>query len=237
MKITYAVVAVLLLVNAASASEHLLRVIDPDVQPATRLARAEAVKDEECSHSKCDNSALYLSGSGGGDFGLGGGAGGGEGQGPSMSIMDALAPIDEWIKAFRRRASGGQNLYRAAKATVAPLIKKLKRTQENAQDKLVQSNDAIIQHVEESVTNHIYNLLRSTRKKQQVEQRKEDQEEELKEEEQQDKERKELRDALKKAMESEGGDDKAAEKEVEQKASEEVKAAKDAAAKDQQKKF
>jgi len=93
-----------------------------------------------------------------------GGAGAGAGgAGSGVSVDDAVKPVDEWIKDFRKRMGDGGDLYAAARATVKPLITKLKRTQERAEERLVESNRAILRHVEEQTTQHIYSLLKADR--------------------------------------------------------------------------
>jgi len=80
---------------------------------------------------------------------------------PSMSIDDAISPVNQWIKDFQKKAGDASDLLSAAKATVAPLINKLKRTQQIAVERLEESNEQILQRVEESATEHIYNLLKA----------------------------------------------------------------------------
>jgi len=93
-----------------------------------------------------------------------------------MSVDDAIRPVDEWIKDFRKRVTGdGSDMWQAAKATVRPLIQKLLRTQQRAQERLEESNRAIIRHVEEQTTQHIYNLLRADKMQTDSEQKREEQ--------------------------------------------------------------
>jgi len=106
-------------------------------------------------------------------------------SGPSMSgsmgaekasVEDAVKPVDEWIKDFKKRTMGdGSDLYAAAKSTVRPLLNKLRRSQKKAQLKLRESNDAIVRHVEEVTTQHVYTLLKADAQKTKVEERKEEQ--------------------------------------------------------------
>jgi len=92
------------------------------------------------------------------------------------SVEDAVKPVDEWIKDFKKRTMGdGSDLYAAAKATVRPLLNKLRRSQKKAQLKLQESNDAIVRHVEEVTTQHVYTLLKADAQKTKVEERKEEQ--------------------------------------------------------------
>jgi len=92
------------------------------------------------------------------------------------SVDDAVKPVDEWIKDFKKRTMGdGSDLYGAAKATVRPLLNKLRRSQKKAQLKLQESNDAIIRHVEEVTTQHVYTLLKADSQKTKSEERKEEQ--------------------------------------------------------------
>lgn len=78
---------------------------------------------------------------------------------------EVVQPIDDWIKEFKRRTGGG-SLYETARSTVRPLIDRLKRTQQRAQEEINRSNREILDRVEESTVNHVYNLLRATRSKQ-----------------------------------------------------------------------
>lgn len=112
------------------------------------------------------------------------------------NIMDALRPIEDWIATMKRRVGAGGDLYNAAEATVRPLIEKLKRVQKATEEKIEQSNDAIIQHVEEATTNHIYNLLRATHELEKQQQKKEEVTEQKKEFEREEKERKALQEAV-----------------------------------------
>jgi len=97
-----------------------------------------------------------------------------DGSGSSApSVDDAVKPIEEWIRDFRRRTDSGADLYIAAKATVKPLIDKLRRNQHAAQTRLHESNDAILQHVEDAATQHIYALLKVDRAKMDDQERKE----------------------------------------------------------------
>jgi len=92
------------------------------------------------------------------------------------SVEDAVKPVDEWIKDFKKRTMGdGSDLYGDAKATVRPLLNKLRRSQKKAQLKLQESNDAIIRHVEEVTTQHVYTLLKADSQKTKSEERKEEQ--------------------------------------------------------------
>jgi len=89
-------------------------------------------------------------------------------------VLTALQPIEDWITTMKKRVGAGGDLYNAAEATVRPLIEKLKRVQQATEEKIAESNDAIIQHVEEATTDHIYNLLLATHE---IEQKQEKQQE------------------------------------------------------------
>jgi hypothetical protein len=115
---------------------------------------------------------------------------------PPGDILEALRPIEDWISVMKKRVGAGGDLYNAAEATVRPLIDKLKRVQKATEEKIEQSNDAIIQHVEEATTNHIYNLLRATHEMEKQEQTKEETSEQQKEFDREEKERKALQQAL-----------------------------------------
>lgn len=98
----------------------------------------------------------------------------------SVSPDDALKPIADWIKDFKNRAGADSNdLLSAAKMTVRPLIDKLKRNQEAALEKLRASNKAIVDHVEEATTEHVYNLLRTEKVKEDKEEAVENKKEKL----------------------------------------------------------
>jgi len=84
----------------------------------------------------------------------------GGGDSAGMNVDDAVKPIDEWIKDFKKRTGDSTDLYAAAKSTVKPLIDKLKRNQRAAQERLRESNKAILTHVEDAATQHIYALLK-----------------------------------------------------------------------------
>jgi hypothetical protein len=78
-----------------------------------------------------------------------------------LTIDDAVRPVDEWITDFKHRTADSTDILPAAKATVRPLIDRLKRNQQQAVQKLIDSNEEILMHVEESVTEHVYNLLKA----------------------------------------------------------------------------
>lgn len=77
------------------------------------------------------------------------------------AVDDVVGPIASWIKAFKKRIGGGDDLAGTAKALVQPLIQKLKKNQALAQEKLEQSNEAILDSVERSVTEHVLKLLKA----------------------------------------------------------------------------
>jgi len=91
-----------------------------------------------------------------------------------MSVDDAVKPIEDWMKDFKRRTGDATDLYAAAKVTVKPLIDKLKRNQRNAQERLRESNEAILKHVEDAATQHIYALLKIDKEKMQAQEHKEE---------------------------------------------------------------
>lgn len=82
-------------------------------------------------------------------------------MGPRPSVDEAMRPISDWMKDFSQRTQLHGSLWDAAKSTVAPLIKKLEKSQQEAMDRLRESNRAIRLHVEEAATEHVFNLLRS----------------------------------------------------------------------------
>jgi hypothetical protein len=83
-----------------------------------------------------------------------------------MSIEEALDGVKQWLDEFQRKIGPGQSLWLAAHAAVEPLLTRLKRTQHHAVENLIDSNDAIIQHVEEVATQHIFDLLRAAGQRQ-----------------------------------------------------------------------
>jgi len=98
-----------------------------------------------------------------------------DGNGGMSNVDDAIKPVDDWLKEFQRRTLGeGSDLYKAAKATVRPLLMKLRRTMARAQERLRDSNEAILRHVEESTINHVYALLKADRQKSEADERKEE---------------------------------------------------------------
>jgi len=89
-------------------------------------------------------------------------------QNEALNPEDALRPIDDWLKDFKKRtmgAEGAGDLYAAAKATVSPMIRKLRQNQKDAQQRLAESNANILRHVEEATTQHVYELLKVDREK------------------------------------------------------------------------
>jgi len=189
MKGFYLVVALLVVaslheVMATSAVERLkVRVklaeaehLSENSISATRLTAGPTFSMGSSSmgsfHSSSIGSSMVSSvGSGGGsscnpqpacqnDFGNNG-----DGNNNGVSVDEAVRPVDDWIKDFKRRAGDSSDLYAAAKATVKPLIDKLKRNQHRAQERLRESNEAILKHVEDAATQHIYALLKVDKSK------------------------------------------------------------------------
>jgi hypothetical protein len=98
-------------------------------------------------------------------------------QNGPMNIEDALSPIDDWLKDFKKRtmgAEGAGDLYAAAKATVKPLIDKLKKNQQSAVQRLVESNNQILTHVEDAAVQHVYALLKVDRDKMDAQEQKQE---------------------------------------------------------------
>jgi hypothetical protein len=194
-RVAFALVVCLLavqLVQASSAVEHLKAKVQGDSLPATKMV-AGASKSNECNEDPCANQNEQESG---------------------PSVNEALQPVDDWLKAFKKRTgAGGGDLFAAAKQTVAPLLEKLKATQEAAIEKLKESNDAIRRHVEEAATEHVYNLLRSGNKK---EEEKEEVEKKKADKEEAEENAKEAEDEKKAAQEDEKATEKAVKKEQEE---------------------
>jgi len=84
-------------------------------------------------------------------------------MGPRAKPEEVVKPIDDWLDNFKRKELMDGGLYEAAKVTVMPLIKKLKRTQEDAVERLKKSNRAIREQVEAGAIDHVYNMLQSKR--------------------------------------------------------------------------
>jgi len=121
------------------------------------IAATKLVGSESGCESSCNGAAIQW-----------GSVGSSSSSSSTNSGSDDLPPLDEvvgpiaaWIKAFKKRIGGGDDLAGTAKALVKPLIDKLKRNQQNAQDKLEQSNEAILDSVERSVTDHVLKLLKA----------------------------------------------------------------------------
>jgi len=87
------------------------------------------------------------------------------GAGRGISVDDALSGVDDWLNDFKKRVGNGNDLYAAAEATVKPLLTRLRRTQERAVQKLIDSNHAILEHVREEAVEHIYQLLQANKVK------------------------------------------------------------------------
>jgi len=174
-KLILAVLLVAVCASASSVSDHIAQV----AIPATRLLSESAVSSAISSLSSGSGSgSVSLSSSGSGCApaqpacqapSSGGGNGG-------ASVDDAIKPVDEWLKDFKHRTMGGsgENLYAAAKNTVGPLVKKLKMTMKKAQEKLKDSNRAILRHVEEVTVDHVYKLLKADKARQQASEQKEE---------------------------------------------------------------
>jgi len=114
-----------------------------------------------CAQDPCSNPVSFANNGGGGGGGMG--------------VDDAIRPVGDWLKDFQRRTTGsGNDLWQAARATVKPLVQKLRRNQQRAQERLVESNLAVLRHVEEATTQHIYTLLKSDKSKSEDEDRKEE---------------------------------------------------------------
>jgi len=89
---------------------------------------------------------------------------------PALTVEQAVAPVNAWIKDFSARTDAGDgDLMSAADAAVRPLLSRLRRNQELAEEKLVSSNQAILSHVAEAAREHIYNLLKAAQKHQELE--------------------------------------------------------------------
>jgi len=98
-------------------------------------------------------------------------------QNDNLSVEDSLRPIDDWLKDFKKRtmgAEGAGDLYAAAKATVRPMIQKLRQNQKAAQQRLAESNSNILRHVEEATTQHVYELLKVDREKMDAQEQKQE---------------------------------------------------------------
>jgi len=81
------------------------------------------------------------------------------------AVDEAVAPVSDWLKAFRKRTGNTGDLYQIAEASVKPLVDRLSNQQQLAVEKLQRSNDAILQHVRQTATEHIYELLQNSKAK------------------------------------------------------------------------
>jgi hypothetical protein len=142
-----------------------LRRVEKDTAQETSTAIIAAGASAAATKAICDNqpaSCINFANHGNG-FGMGGDGGGFAHE--EMAADEAVQPVEDWLTNFQRRIGGG-TLYQSAQAVVRPLIERLVRTQHRALEDLARSNEEIIAHVEESATNHVYNLLRATNIKQ-----------------------------------------------------------------------
>ena len=93
----------------------------------------------------------------------------GGGAGASAIADDlnaAMRPIGRWVKNIKKKIGVGANTYSAAKAVTKPLVKKLKRTQKKAMKKLARSNRAILEHVQETATEHVFQMMKNAERQQ-----------------------------------------------------------------------
>jgi len=169
------VLAVLLVVACASASsvgDHITQV----AIPATRLETGSSLGSSSHHHHSSASLADASSSSGCAQSSPPCQAPTDGAHNNGMTVDDAIKPVDDWLKDFKKRAmgGGGENLYAAARNTVAPLIKKLKMTMAKAQEKLADSNKAILRHVEEATVTHIYTLLKADKVHQKQEEEREE---------------------------------------------------------------
>lgn len=138
---------------AASASSEISAAAAESI-PATKLIGQSGAAAEgsaaDCGQSTCSGNAISWANSGA--------------AGAGLTVDDAVKPIEDWMKDFKSRtANSGNDLLVTAKATIAPLLAKLKRNQIAAVEKLQMTNEEILRHVEETATEHVYNLLRAER--------------------------------------------------------------------------
>lgn len=143
---------------------------------ATQQVAATALNSGDCAggNDPCANGGSTIVAGGGFGGGFGGEGGDGMGYkemkerelanlGPRPRVEEALRPIDDWINDFTKRSQLQGSLWEAARATVQPLLRKLRKSQEDAIDRLRVSNRAIRDNVEDAATEHVYNLLKSKR--------------------------------------------------------------------------
>lgn len=79
----------------------------------------------------------------------------------ASSVNDAVQPVADWLKAFKKRTEGSGDLASAAEAMAKPIVDNLKMKQQAMIEKLQASNQEILTHVSQSVTEHALKLLRS----------------------------------------------------------------------------
>jgi len=141
--------------SAVAPAPHEESSAAPNSIAATQLQSAAS------EHTSCEESSACGSIQWGSVSGSSGSSSSGRDDAlPPMD--DVIGPISQWIKAFKKRIGGGNgDLVSAAKAIVQPLLDKLKKTQREAEEKLEQSNEAILSNVEKSVTAHVLKLLKT----------------------------------------------------------------------------
>ena len=92
---------------------------------------------------------------------------GGE-SGPSVD--SAVGPVADWIKDFKSRSGAGNgDLFTAARETVRPLLRQMRKNQKKILTKLKDSNEKIVSHVDEEATEHMYNVLKAQKHEEQEE--------------------------------------------------------------------
>jgi len=158
------------------------------IKSGVKQTPADPLTTSSCSGSPC----AYMGDNTGSDYSD-------DGNSPSPApgdILSALQPIEDWISTMKKRVGAGGDLYNAAEATVRPLIEKLRRVQQATEEKIAESNDAIIQHVEEATTDHIYNLLLATHQIEQKQEKAQEVAEAKKEFDREEKERQALQAAV-----------------------------------------
>ena len=86
------------------------------------------------------------------------------------SVDSAVGPVADWIKDFKSRSGAGNgDLFSAARETVKPLLRQMRKNQKRTIAKLKDTNEKIVHHVDDEATEHMYNLLKSQKSEEQKE--------------------------------------------------------------------
>ena len=93
-----------------------------------------------------------------------------DGAASGPSVDSAVSPVADWIKDFKGRSGAGNgDLFSSARETVRPLLRQLRKNQKKTLQKLKDSNEKIVTHVDEEATEHMYNVLKAQKNEEQKE--------------------------------------------------------------------